>query len=164
VVWIYRLGKHKTSRHGIKKAVPIVGEARKALEPFLNRDPNDYCFKPAESEKWHRQQRTLNRKTPPSCGNRVGSTKSSKPRTFKECFDKDVYRRAIERAAKKAKVDHWFPYQLRHMAATEVRDALGIEAASALLGHSRTDMSEHYAKIKEAKAIEAAKVAPQLVF
>ena len=43
----------------------------------------------------------------------------------------------IERGEKKAGVDHWFPNQLRHTAAIDVREALGIEAAQSLLGHSR---------------------------
>lgn len=165
-VWIYRLTKHKTAKRKKelkKKAVPIFGEARKALEPFLIRGSDEYCFKPEESDRWYREQRTLNRKTPPNCGNRVGSNRKESGKKFNPCYNRNSYRQAIERAAKKAKVDHWFPYQLRHMAATEVRDALGIEAAAALLGHSRTDMTDHYAKLKEAKAIEAAKVAPQLV-
>ncbi len=54
------------------------------------------------------------------------------------------------------------PYQLRHLAATVVREALGIEATQALLGHSQIAMTEHYAKLTEAKAIEAAKHAPKL--
>jgi integrase len=70
------------------------------------------------------------------------------------------YRQAIQRAAKQAKVSKWFPYQLRHLAATEVRNALGVESAQALLGHSRADMTQHYAQLSEEKAIVAARAAP----
>ena len=43
-----------------------------------------------------------------------------------------------------------------------LRDTLGIEAAQALLGHSRAAMTEHYAEQTEVKVIEAAKAAPQI--
>jgi integrase len=43
-----------------------------------------------------------------------------------------------------------------------VREALGVEAAQAFLGHSRAAMTEHYAKQSLNKAIEAAKVAPSI--
>lgn len=75
-------------------------------------------------------------------------------------YSSESYYRAVTRAATKAKVDHWFPYQLRHTAASVVREALGVEAAQALLGHSRADMTEHYARLTEEKAIEAAKAGP----
>jgi len=77
-------------------------------------------------------------------------------------FDAGSYRQAITRAAKQAGVPHWFPYQLRHVAATEVRKALGVESAQALLGHSRADMTQHYTQVSEDKAIEAAYAAPSL--
>ncbi len=162
-VWVYRPTDHKTARFGKKKAVPIVGDARLALEPFMDRAPDAYCFSPKESAAWYRQQRTLNRKTPANCGDRVGYKRGKslkgdgaqrRPGNF---YDKDSYRHAIQRAAEKAGVPRWFPYQLRHTAGTAVREALGVEAAQALLGHSRAAMTEHYAKVSESKAIEAAK-------
>ena len=78
-------------------------------------------------------------------------------------WTKDSYRRSIVRAAKKASVEHWTPYQLRHLCATEVREALDVEASQALMGQSSVQMAAHYARIKDAKAIEAAKAAPRLI-
>lgn len=47
---------------------------------------------------------------------------------------------------KKWQSDHrWSPNQLRHSAATEIRQRFGIEAVAAVLGHSKTDTSEIYA-------------------
>lgn len=77
-------------------------------------------------------------------------------------WNKDSYRVAITRAAKAAKVEHWTPYQIRHQTLQAVRDSVGPEAAQAMAGHSRMDMTEHYAKVSEAKAIEAARAAPKL--
>ena len=77
-------------------------------------------------------------------------------------WNKDNYRRHITRACERAGVK-WTPYELRHRALQTVRDLAGPEAAQALAGHSRLDMTEHYAKASEAKAIEAARYAPRLV-
>lgn len=161
--WFYRPDHHKTAHRGKTKAVPIVGDAREALAPFLLRDAEDYCFSPVESARWYRDQRTAMRVTPVRYGNGVGTTRKANPkRPPGNKYSKDSYRRAIYRAADKAGVPRWFPYQLRHTAATVVREALGVEAAQALLGHSRSAMTEHYAQQSERKAIEAARVAPSI--
>ncbi len=166
--WVYRPVDHKNAHRGKARSIPLMDDARAAVIPFLSRHPEAFCFAPAESVEWFRQQRAAARVTPLNEGNRrgKGSRKNVKndhtSRRPGPCFTKDSYRKAIERAAIKAKVPHWFPYQLRHLAATVVRDALGVEAAQALLGHSRPQMTEHYAKLQERKAIEAAKAAPRL--
>lgn len=162
--WIYRPASHKTSHRGKVKAVPILGDARAALVPFMDRDPEAHCFSPAESAQWHRDQRTANRITPHRPGrNAVGTNRKANPKSGPgAAYKPQGYRQAIQRAAKKAKVSRWFPYQMRHLAATAVRDALGVESAQSLLGHSRASMTEHYAKQSEAKAIEAAKYAPKI--
>ncbi|MEP1644128.1 tyrosine-type recombinase/integrase [Rhodopirellula bahusiensis] len=166
-VWVYRPNEHKTKRHGKKKQVPIVGDAQVALEPYLDREPTEYCFKPEESARWYQEQKSAKRKTPANQGDRPGYNKrtragESKPRQYSPKFDKDSYRRAIVRAAKKAGAEHWTPYQLRHTAATVIREALGIEGAQALPGHSKRQMTEHYAKESLDKAIEAAKAGPKI--
>lgn len=77
-------------------------------------------------------------------------------------WNKDNYRRHVERAAKRAKVEHWTPYQIRHRSLQSIRDDAGPEAAQALAGHSRLSTTEIYAKASEAKAVEAARAAPKL--
>jgi len=77
-------------------------------------------------------------------------------------WNKDAYRIAVTRAAKAAKVPHWTPYLIRHTVAQAVRDACGIEAAAALLGHARLNTTLIYAKAAEARAAEAAKHTPRL--
>jgi len=67
-----------------------------------------------------------------------------------------AYRRAITRACERLKIPRWVPHQLRHSAATKVREAFGLEHAQAVLGHSKASMSEHYAKLSSAKAAEVA--------
>ncbi len=160
-VWIYRPAKHKTAGRGKTRAIPIVGDALDALVEYMNRDTHSYCFSPAESVAWWQAQKRANRKSKvqPSQISRAKENPAKQPR---DCYDSHSYRQSIQRAAKTAGVEEWHPYQLRHLAATVVREALGIEATQALLGHSQIAMTEHYAKLTEAKAIEAAKHAPKL--
>jgi integrase len=50
----------------------------------------------------------------------------------------------------------WHPNQLRHLFATDVRKAHGLEAAQVLLGHSRADVTQVYAARNEALAASVA--------
>ena len=128
VTWIYRLAKHKTAHKGITKAVPIIGDGRDALLPYLSGDPDELCFMTTKGTPWN----------------------------------KDSYRIAITRAAEAAKVSKWTPYAIRHLTAQSVRDALGPEYVQSLLGHSRIQTGEIYAKTNELKSAEAALHAPRL--
>lgn len=62
------------------------------------------------------------------------------------------YGRAISRAAKRAGVSHWSPYQLRHLFATEIRARFGLEAAQVALGHKFADVTQIYAERDEGLA------------
>jgi integrase len=159
--WIYRPKQHKNAKRGKSRAIPLVGDAKEAVIDYLNRDPESYCFSPKEAVDWWNAQKRADRKSKvqPSQRDRSNPNATKLPR---DCYDKNSLGRAIARACKKAGVPSWHPYQLRHLAGTLVRDALGAEAAQALLGHSNIKMTEHYAKLSEQKAIEAAKAAPKL--
>ena len=67
-----------------------------------------------------------------------------------------AYCRAITRACEKAGIDRWVPHQLRHTAADAVRQQFGLEHTQSVLGHSKANMSEHYAKAGSIKAAEVA--------
>ncbi|MBU6174490.1 MAG: tyrosine-type recombinase/integrase [Planctomycetes bacterium] len=159
--WVYRPALHKNAKRGKTRFIPLIGDARDAVIEYLNRDPNSYLFSPKEAVAWHNAQKRAARKSKvqPSQRDRSNPNAEKLPR---DRFDVHSYRRAIDRACKKAGVPTWHPYQLRHLAGTLVRDVLGPEAAQALLGHSNIRMTEHYAKLSERKAIEAAKAAPKL--
>ena len=66
------------------------------------------------------------------------------------------YRRAIQRACDIAGIDKWSPHQLRHNAATAIRKKFGLEAAQLLLGHAKADVTQMYAEVNQAKAVEVA--------
>ena len=118
-VWVYVPGEHKTEHHGKQRVILIGPQGQEILTPFLLRPDDEYCFRP----------------------DRITPTPSAERR-----YRIDSYRQAIERAAKRAKVAHWSPNQLRHSFATKVRQVGDIESARVLLGYSKTDVSEIYAE------------------
>lgn len=186
--WVYFPERHKTQHHGKIRAIPIGPEARKILKPYLMRDKNQYCFSPTETAEQTRRRRTLERKTPLSCGNKVGSVpKVKKPkRTSGDHYRRDTYAQAIKRAAKKAfpipkklkgkKLDefkrqyHWSPNQLRHLAATQMFTELGGDAKSAeavqmILGHESIKTTKIYIdkSALQSETVRAAKQAAEKI-
>lgn len=159
--WIYRPEHHKNKSKGKSRSIPILGDARQVVEDYLNRDPKAYLFSPSESVAWWQAKKRSERKSKvqPSQTSRAKADPEVQPG---ERYTQDSYRRAINRACKRAKVPQWYPYQIRHLALSEIRDSIGVEHAQAMGGHSRVDMTEVYAKVSERKAIEAAKHAPTL--
>ena len=79
--------------------------------------------------------------------------KTSK-RLPREAYDSSSYRRAIQRACEKSGVPRWHPHQLRHNAATALREQFGIEAARVILGHRSAAVTEIYAEVNRDRAIE----------
>lgn len=157
-IWIFTPESHKNEHHERKRPIPIGPQAQKLLLPYLLRGENDYCFSPSESEKDRLASVHEKRMTPLSCGNRPGSNRVRKPKCKPgNRYTSDSYRRAIQRAAKKANVPSWHPNQLRHSAATQIRSEFGLEAAQVTLGHSKMNTTEAYAERDLAKAIEVAR-------
>jgi integrase len=119
-------------------------------------------------------QLTVQRKTPSSCGNTVGSNRKIEPEKDPgTVYDSHSYRKAVQYAISacnkarriKAKaagvkpelVPRWTPYQLRHTAATKVRKEMGYECAGATLGHTNMSATAIYAERNQGLADEAAK-------
>ncbi|MHC5118078.1 MAG: tyrosine-type recombinase/integrase [Planctomycetota bacterium] len=93
-VWHYYPEKHKNAYRNIERIVSIGPRGQELLRPFLLRAKDAYCFSPAESENQRRQKLTAQRKTPLSCGNRVGTNRKTQPAlTFKEHYDAISYKR-----------------------------------------------------------------------
>ncbi|MBX3413902.1 MAG: tyrosine-type recombinase/integrase [Pirellulales bacterium] len=70
------------------------------------------------------------------------------------CYSVNAYRRQIHTAARKAGCQIWSPNQLRHSAATSVRERFGLEAAQVVLGHSRADVTQVYAERNQTLAAQ----------
>lgn len=125
-LWIYRPERHKTEHHGFKRLVRMGPKAQELLGPYLEGPPSEPAFDPAIA----RAERA-GRATP--AGRRTGWTP-------------DSYRQAIRKACEAAGVEPFRPNQLRHNAATRVRQAGGLDAAQAVLGHRHANTTEIYAE------------------
>jgi integrase len=143
-VWLYSPRRHKTAQKGKVRVVPIGPRAQAVLAPFLAGDSAAPAFSPraARAER-HRAMRAVRKaKVQPS---QAGRKKAKPTRSPAAGYTTALYAAAVSRAAKKAGVGHFHPNQLRHLFATEVRKAHGLEAAQVLLGHSRADVTQVYA-------------------
>ena len=160
-VWKYRPAKHKTAHHGKERVIPFGPNARAVLVAFLSGrvlEPNEPLFSPrrAREERFLRLRENRKSKVQPS---QVSRKKLQPAREPAPTYTPRVLAHAVTAAAKKAKVSHWHPYQLRHSYATKVRKQHGLEAAGAALGHTRMSATEVYAERDEQLAtIVAAKL------
>ena len=164
-VWVYRPEHHKLSwrEDAMPRQITIGSEGQKVLMPFLLRAASTYCFCPADAQRQQSQARREERKTPLYKSHvthmktkRKGKSGQRRPG---ERYTTASYRRAIARAVEAAnkirtatsiaeKLPNWSPNQLRHLRAGEVEEQFGIEAASAILGHSNIRTTEIYARRK----------------
>jgi integrase len=61
-------------------------------------------------------------------------------------YQPDSYRRAVARACQRAGVPRWFPNQIRHTVATELRSKFGVEGSRVTLGHADVGTTQIYAE------------------
>lgn len=173
-VWLYRPVEHKTAHHGIDRVIPLGKECKRLITPFMSdRSLDSYLFSPRDAEQERRATLHALRKTPLSCGNSPGTNRKRSPsRKPRASYTPVTYARAIARAVKLAfrppdlddnafeiwrAPQHWYPNQLRHNYATEVRQQFGLEAAQVVLGHQRADVTQIYAERDLSKAIDIAR-------
>jgi integrase len=153
-VWAYRPARHKNRNRGLDRVIFLGPRAQAVVKPFLKTDLQAYLFSPADAVAARDARRAAARKTkrPPS---QLARTRKPNPkRCPRDRYDRNSYRQAIGRACGKAGVPVWNPLQLRHTAATLVRSRYGIEAAKAILGHSRVETSQIYAERNLGRAEE----------
>ena len=112
-VWTYRPRQHKTRHRGKDRRIFIGPEGQKVLRPFLDRDPDAYCFSPADSVAELKAKRRANRRTPvqPS---QVDRSKAAPKRKPGDRYGKTAYFRAVERACEAA---FGMPGELRNIPA-----------------------------------------------
>lgn len=156
-IWRFIPESHKTERHGVQRVILIGPRAQEVLTPYLkDRAGELWCFSPKDSARMVRERRQGQRTTPVHYGNRPGSNKAKNPLRFPGLkYTTDSYRRAIHRACKTADVEKWSPNQIRHTAATSIREEFGLEAAQYVLGHTRADTTQIYAERNLKVAAEA---------
>jgi integrase len=141
-LWLYQPRSHKTAHLDREKVIVLGPRAQEVLRPWLDRDPEAYCFVPAEATAWYR--RRVRRRELPELQpqGEVPAPKLAPGRRY----TRHSYRVAVQRACRRAGLPAWSPRQLRHTRATLIRQAYGLEAAKAVLGHADTKITETYAK------------------
>jgi len=144
-LWLYRPSSHKTDHHGHERRIYLGAKAQKILRPWLDRDPDAYCFSPAEAVE-ARNERCRKARKLMTLSQTGRSRKKNPKRTPGAKYTKDSYRTAIARACAKADIPVWTPNQLRHTQGTLIRGKFGLEASQVVLGHSTADVTQIYAE------------------
>jgi integrase len=153
-VWSYRPASHKTEHHDKERIVPFGPQAQAVLKEWLRPDePDRFLFSPADAAAERNAAKRAARKTrvQPSQADRRKARPKKKPG---ERYTPNSYRHAIQSACDRAGIDRWFPHQLRHLAATQIRRQHGLEAARVVLGHSSAAVTTLYAEMDRDKAAE----------
>ena len=135
-VWVYAPADHKTSWQDRPRVVCLGPRAQEILSPrFADRPPTAAAFRPADA----------------LAESRRGVRWAPKP-----YYTPEVYAQAVERAAKRAGVGHWTPNQLRHLAATLIRERYDRDTAAAVLGHAGGATVDAYLEVCLTKAARVA--------
>lgn len=151
-IWEYRPGAHKNAWRGHERVILLGPQAQAVVREFLKEDPSAHLFSPGDAVESCRQRRRMTRTTKPT-PSELRRRQRARPQ-LKLCpsYSRRSYYRAIVRACQRAGVPEWCPLQLRHTAATQIRQRFGLEAAQIILGHSRVETSQLYAERDLARA------------
>ena len=148
-------GSYKTARYVGKIIFPLGKPEQDLFAPYLiGKAPEAAVFSPRTAMAERNAARRANRKTkyisPSQAARNV--ERATKPKQYAEFYNKHSYRLAIIHAIRKGnkvlpegeKIPEWFPYQLRHAAATETSRTVGKDKAKALLAHRSIKTTEIY--------------------
>jgi site-specific recombinase XerD len=146
---------HKTAWRGKQRLIPLGPQAQAIIKGFLKPSVEAFLFDPQDVLHDLHERRT---------GRKWQRSRKSRR------YDRRTYRQAVVRACDRAfphpqlsgrknltveqrqelalwrKLHRWFPLQLRHLFATEIRATHGLEASQVLLGHAKADTTEIYAQ------------------
>lgn len=135
--WIYRPAHHKTAHINEIREIALGPLAIEVLQRYTHRPRSKAIFSPHEVCR--------------ATGGRVRASAEL------EQYTVSAYRRAIARACVRAQTQIWSPNQLRHTFATQTTERLGVEAASAAMGHKRLKTTEVYLDRNRTLALQVAK-------
>ena len=122
--------------------------------------PPRWLFSPKDTVADLHARRAAARKTKRTPSEERRKTRKKRPQiVHADKYDRRSYRQAIVRACAAAGVPPFTPLQLRHTAATLIRERYGVEAAQGVLGHSRVETTQVYA---ERLLGQAARVAAEI--
>lgn len=161
-VWIFRPAHHKNAWRKKFRVIAIPPSVQPWLLPFLNakaNDPEAHVFSPRDSMLELRARRRADRRTElqPSQAKR----KPKIAKSIRNYYDTNSYRQSIHNGIEYSSRDgvqlpYWTPGQLRHTAADEATELLGMRAAQRLLGHSQLATTEFYLSQQISDLIEVA--------
>ena len=164
-VWVYSRQEHKNRWRGHDRNIYLGPKAQTILAPFIS-DAGDsaFLFSPKRAEERRNAVRKSNRKSKITPSQLARKPKPNPKRAKRDCYDVCSYRRAIKYAIKLAnkarkpdeQIPDWFPLQLRHSCATQIRKVAGLEAAQVTLGHARADITQIYAERDQQLALQVA--------
>lgn len=165
-VWKARLDHHKTAHHGKDRTVYFGPKSQAILAGFMTGRPVDaYMFSPREAERERHAKASTHRRS----AQRPNAKKTE--RKVGDFYTEAAYRRAIQRACDKAfpvpegedkqrwqDAHRWHPYQLRHTAATLLKQrGLSHTELQPFMGHSRESViTLDYLHDADAKAEQVA--------
>lgn len=161
-VWLYRPSLHKLTHKDIARNICIGPQAQKVLRDYLPDDPEAFCFTPAKTAAAVLALRSASRVTPRYRSHLAHNEKRRKGKKYNDgAYPVASYRQCIERACLRAtlngtQVAIWKPNQLRHTFATKARSIFGLDAAQAVLGHTKADTTQIYAEVAINRASEVA--------
>ena len=72
-VWSYRPQSHKTEHHGVERQIFLGPAAQNVLKPFLQREPDSFCFSPQETVNGRRRGPSLQATWYPLLGRQLSS-------------------------------------------------------------------------------------------
>lgn len=151
-VWLYQPTTHKGVWRGRDRIVQLGPKAQEAVTPLLKLDPDAAVISPLDAYLEVKAAKRARRKTRVQPSQQARDARNAKkPPPVGKFYDVNTYRTAIHRGCDAADVPKWSPHRLRHAAAARLFEAGEFEAARAVLGHSRLDMTRHYAASADRK-------------
>ena len=158
-VWCYRPIEHKTAHLGRQRSIAL-GPRCQAILTRYRRIDGLPVFRPSEAIAQRKAERRAAARTPLTPSRRArDAARAKRPRLkLNDAYTTTNYAQAIRRACEAAGIaPHWSPNQLRHTKATELRREFGLDAAGAILGHSRLETTQIYAERSEQLAARVAR-------
>lgn len=144
-VWAVVRRVHKTDGTAYDRVIFFGPKAQAVLRDLLaGLDADTPLFRPADGSRWATAAKRTKR-TPGGYGTykpRKGAAGKRRPR---ELYDWHALKNAVVRAADRAGVAKWTPYQMRHQVARLVQQAHGRDATRVFLGHQVGGVTEDYA-------------------
>lgn len=167
-VWKYRVREHKTARFGAERVIPLGPRAQAIVKPLMRAELEAFVFSPKRTVE-ERSAAALAAR--PARGvHRIKSRRKAaerRKRTWREKYAPEVILHAVRRALEDVNAERiadglepfrrFTVHEIRHAAATRIREQFGLDFAQGALGHKSLAASQIYAKLAETKAVEVAR-------